>query len=137
MSASTAAPLPPPSATTTDPEATTTTEVVVGLDLTQGDEPTQYTFLEIHKKGYDVTGRTRFVEHIDFTRDEDVAHVTKQEVRPKRAATAYPTIEAAVEEMMKKRLMKELRAARNKKRYQEYVTDLTGTDDEEGPTAAP
>ena len=124
-------------ATMTSLAAATATEIVEFLDLSQDNESTCFTFLEIHTKGQEATAATKFVEHIDLAQDDGVEHFTLQEVRPKRVATTYPTLEGAVEALMKKRLKRKLRAARNKKRYKRSVTDLTITDDEDNPTTVP
>jgi hypothetical protein len=45
-------------ATTISPAAAPATEIVEFLDLSQDDESTNFTFLEVHTKGHEATAAT-------------------------------------------------------------------------------
>jgi hypothetical protein len=65
------------------------------------------------------------VKCLDLTQDDDLAYFTPMNVP---AQPAFPTAGRAMENVLKKRLMRRLMAAKNKKRYKAAVIDLTVED---------
>ena len=78
-----------------------------------------------HDEDYATTARTKAVECLDLTQNEDVPYASVQWVQKKGATATYPTSEKALEAVLKKRLREVSRAARYNKRHKGSAIDLT------------